>query len=306
MKLRAKLFMLVRMNALSALFLTLLWSTTPLAIKWSVTGMPFSLAVTARFSLAALVVWLVVQLRRHASFSSLALWRSGLIAGVASAASMLCTYWASQHVTSGLVAVLFGLTPLMTALFAWLWLDERLRIGELCAITFGLAGLAAIFADHLHSGPQGWFGIVVILLAVALQSAGAVLLKRHTEGQSASAINTCALLICATITGCIWLWSGAPQPEHRPDPRALAAILYLAIIGSALGFSVYYKLIQTCRPISVALISLLTPACALWLGHAVNHEAVSGRLAIGSALILAGLGLHLLNQHQPTALPANK
>lgn len=294
------------MNTLSALFLTLLWSTTPLAIKWSVTGMPFSLAVTARFTLAALVVWLLVQLRRHASFTSRALWRSGLIAGTASATSMLCTYWASQHVSSGLVAVLFGLIPLMTALFAWLWLGERLLAGELGAIVCGLSGLAVIFAGHLHSGPGGWLGVAVILLAVALQSAGAVLLKRHSEGQSASAINTCALLVCAMITGGFWLFGGTPLPQAPPEPRTLAAILYLAIVGSALGFSVYYKLIQNCRPISVALISLVTPASALWLGHAVNHETVSAQLATGSVLILAGLGLHLLNQRQTAAFSTSR
>ncbi len=258
--------------------------------------MPFTLAVTLRFLLGATVAWGLLYLWRQSAWPGRALWRSAGIAGGTSAASMLCTYWASQALSSGLVAVLFGLIPLMTALFARLWLQERLGRIELAAIALGMAGLLVVFAGQLSAGPQALWPASVVLLAVALQAGGAVLLKRHSTGQSALAINACALLVCMGVTGLAWLGSGATLPSQAVPASALGAIVYLGIVGSALGFSVYYRLIQRCRPISVALISLLTPATALWLGHAVNQEAVPAALAGGSALIIAGLLLHVLAQ----------
>ena len=69
----------------------------------------------------------------------------------------------------------------------------------------------------------------------------------------------------------------------------MAAVVYLASLGSVLAFSLYYWLIRECRPISVALISLITPVTSLCLGNLLNNEAFHRDELIGTGLILFGL-----------------
>ncbi|KAF0814806.1 putative inner membrane transporter YedA [Andreprevotia sp. IGB-42] len=273
---------------LAALVLIGVWSTTALAINWSVHGLPVQLALFGRFGTAALACWLLLRITGRTLPMHAGARRAYLVGGLGTSLSMACTYWASHSVSSGTVAVLFGLIPFSTALFTHLWLHEKPALRELVGVALGVAGLGVIFA---HGFGGAALGLLVVLVAVMLQSATAVRLKIDSQGLSALAVNTGALLVCAALTGLAWLLAGMPLPAVAPM-RALGAVAYLAIIGSALGFSVYYWMIRECRPAQVALLSLASPAAALWLGHALNAETVTAQIVAGTALILAGLVVH--------------
>ncbi|WP_293934438.1 DMT family transporter [Iodobacter sp.] len=279
------------MQKIAYLVLVLLWSTTPLAINWSVQGVPFSLALAGRFGLAAVLCLLVLLLsRKKIPVSS---WPAAACAGASTALSMLCVYWASLTVSSGLVAVLFGLIPLATAGFSWLWLGLRLNRGELLAMAMGMAGLLIIFAEKLSL--SGIAGVFAVLLAVLIQAAAAVKLKKLAAGQSPLAVNAGALTIAALLLSIICAMQTSSVSFVLPK-QSMLAIAYLAVFGSVLGFSLYYWLIRECKPITVSLISLITPASALWMGHSLNGEQVSSALIWGTVCILLGLGVHLLAQ----------
>lgn len=284
---------------LAGLLLIGVWSTTALAINWSVHGLPVPLALVGRFALAALACWVSLRVSGRELPMHVAARRAYLVGGLGTSLSMACTYWASRSVSSGTVAVLFGLIPFSTALFTHWWLHERPAARELIGVALGVAGLATIFAHGFGGAAQG---LAVTLLAVLLQSAAAVRLKIDSQGLSALAVNTGALLVCATLTGAFWLLSGAPLPAAGELPwRAMGAVGYLALVGSALGFSVYYWMIRECRPAQVALLSLASPAAALWLGKALNAELVTPAMLAGTALIIAGLLVHQLRWRQPVA-----
>lgn len=279
------------MQKLAYLILVLLWSTTPLAIKWSAEGLPFSVALAGRFVLAAALALAILLVWRR-SIPRRA-WPACACAGGSSAVSMLCVYWASQTVSSGLIAVLFGLIPLATAGFSWLWLRLKLSRLELLAMGIGIAGLLIIFADQLSSA--GMAGIAVVLLAVLIQSGAAVQLKTLAAGLPPFAVNAGALTIAAVVLSLLCLWQTDLTTVVLPY-KNLAAIGYLAVLGSVLGFSLYYWLIRECKPVTVSLISLITPASALWMGHSLNGEAVSASLIQGTACIMLGLAVHLAAQ----------
>jgi len=283
---------------ISSAYLTLIlvWSTTALGIKWAVMGLPFSLALLGRFGLAALLALSVLAWRRQ----SLPLQRSDLrvyvIAGSASALSMLGTFWAAQYISSGMVAVVYGLIPLATAMFSRWILKTPLQTLEYLAIAVGFSGLIVIFGQKLSLTPEGFYGLGALLLSAIVQSGAAVLLKVHAQGQSPVAVNAGALTIGTAICALIWWLSGAPLIDALPL-RSAAAVVYLASLGSVLAFSLYYWLIRECRPISVALISLITPVTSLWLGNVLNHEAFHRDELIGTGLILFGLLIYGLAIH---------
>lgn len=271
----------------------LIWSTTPLAIKWSAQGTGFAFAVASRMviglAVAALVmaVWRVgLPMHRRARASYLA-------GGLGLFGAMTLTYWGAQYVHSGLISVLFGLTPLVTGLMAMAWLkEEALTPPKVAGMLLGVAGLAAIFGDRGElSGAHAAAGVAALLGAVTLYSASLVWIKRIGDDSTPLATTAGTLAVALPFFGLVWWLTDGRLPDAVPA-RALAAIVYLGVFGSVLGFAMYYYVIKHMDTGKVALITLVTPVLALLLGALFNGETVSVRVGLGTVLILLGLAVH--------------
>ncbi|MEX0730208.1 MAG: DMT family transporter [Aquisalimonadaceae bacterium] len=271
----------------------IVWATTPLAIQWSGESVGFLFGATSRMALGAGLSLLLVL-----AFRAPMPWHRRAVQAYASAAigvfgAMLTAYWAAQHVPSGLISVLFGLTPLIAGVLAALWLNERnLTAIKITGILLGIAGLAVIFRADLSDYPTAWKGITALLVAASLHSVSMVLVKRHGESIPALAQSTGGLLLALPCYLLLWLLvDGGAWPEHIPLRSGLA-ILYLGGFGSVLGFLLYFHVLKRLTTGSVALITLITPVLALLLGRFVNQEQVPASVWAGSGLVLAGLALH--------------
>lgn len=281
--------------------IVLIWSTTPLAIKWSGDGVGFLFASTARMSLsAALGLVLLVVLRRRLPWHRDA-WRIYLLLGCTGYAAMLSGYWGAQFIPSALISIVFGLTPLITAVLANLWLGERsftpIKVAGLLA---GLIGLVVVFGTGIRLGAHAAYGIGAWLFAAFVHSATTVTLKRIGQPVSVWAMTVGGLSLTALLFGVTWLASGAPVP-HTVPPRALAATIYLAVFGSLLGFLLYNYALKRLPANQMALITLITPIAALGLGTILNGERLSREILMGGALILAGLALHQWDERRGRA-----
>jgi drug/metabolite transporter (DMT)-like permease len=270
----------------------MIWSTTPLAIKWSALGAGVSFAVFARMAISVLLcaaLLLVLRIR-------LPLHRRALHSYVASGTSMWGTmvlaYWSSQYVSSGMIAVLFGLSPLITSLGAMVWLkEESITANKLIGMLLGLAGLALVFRGGLGLGDGAGLGLVTLFFAVVIQSLGLVWIKRVGDDSPPLATTFGSLAVGLPLFFVAWWFADGHWPAVLPD-RAMAAIIYLGVIGSVLGFMLYYYMIKHMDTGRIALITLITPVLALLLGHGLNDEAVLPQVWFGTAFILLGLGLH--------------
>ncbi len=278
--------------SLPAAFLSvvLIWSTTPLAIKWSVMGISPSFAVFSRMLIGALLclVLLVVlrirfPLHRRARLAYLA-------GGLSMFGAMALTYWSAQYVSSGMIAVLFGLSPLITSLGAALWLKEdSLTPSKLLGMAFGVSGLLLVFRGSLDLGAG--FGLATLFCAVVMQSLGLVWIKRIGDDSPPLAMTLGTLLVGLPLFFASWFIADGHVPAQWPK-QALTATIYLGTFGSVLGFALYYYLIKHMDTGRVALITLITPVSALLLGHALNNEVVLSQVWLGTACILFGLCLH--------------
>ncbi len=267
----------------------LIWSTTPLAIQWSTQGSGFAFAVFARMAigvaLAALLLagWRIgFPLHRRARLSYLA-------GGLGLFGAMTLTYWGARHVHSGLISVLFGLSPLATGVLAALWLGERaLTPLRLAGMGLGLAGLVTIFIHgDAAGGEHAALGLAALLLAVLIYSATLVWIKHIGDDSPPLATTAGTLAVSLPLFGLVWWFAEGSLPTQLP-PRAGAAIVYLGVFGSVL----YYYVIGRMEAGRVALITLVTPVLALLLGQALNGEEITARVWLGAALITGGLVLH--------------
>jgi drug/metabolite transporter (DMT)-like permease len=81
----------------------------------------------------------------------------------------------------------------------------------------------------------------------------------------------------------------------------LLSIVYLALMGSAIGFPLYFYLLKSLNAERVALIALITPVTALLVGAYFNDEVISPRVWLGTALIVTGLATYEYGKHLPFA-----
>lgn len=268
----------------------LIWSTTPLAIQWSGAEVGYLFGITSRMLLGVVVGLLAatllnIKLPWHAEAR-----RTYIAAGLGLFFAMTSVYWSSQFIPSGWMSVLFGLAPIITGVMATLWLAEKaLTASRIVGMLLGLAGLAVMLLGSQTLGPQAAYGIAGMVFSVTAYSASAVAIKRiGANDVPALATTIGGLIVTVPLLLGVYIVTGEPLPSIVP-PRAIAAIVYLGVIGSVLGFALYYYVLKHVDTTSVALITVITPVIALLLGHLLNGEAIQTEALIGTAAILSGL-----------------
>lgn len=277
---------------LAYITVVLLWATTPLAIKWSGEGPGFLFAVTSRMAIGAVCILLTLAVLRRSLAGHRKAWLTYLAVALQIYGCMIIIYWSSQFIPSGWISVLFGLAPLMTALLANLFLKERrLSFTKLCAYGLGVWGLYIMFGTAIRIDENAAFGIAGVLIATLLQSVGAVWIKRINAGLPALAQVAGGLGLALPAYLITWGIIDGVWPDKLSTVN-IAAIAYLGIIATTIGFSLYYYLLTHLSATRVALISLMTPVMALVLGHLVNHEPLTQQIITGTTLILAALVMH--------------
>lgn len=284
--------------AAAYLAMILIWTTTPLAIKWSGEGPGWLFGVTSRMLIGAACVWILLRLRHervpldpraHRHYAAGALGIYG--------AMMLC-YCGAQYVPSGWVSVMFGLAPLMTAGLSRMLLGERLNTLQLLALSLAVAGLARVFGDALKLERGAVLGVTLLLFAAFIHALSGVLIKRIDYRMPALASVGGSMGYALPLYFASWFLFDGHWPDHIGAP-ALWSILYLGVVATTAGFTLYYQLLRELSATRVALINLITPVFALLAGHAFNDEIPGTEVMLGTGLILAGLLLHESARRSP-------
>lgn len=289
--------------------LVLLWSLTPLAIKWSGEGPGYLFAVTGRMVTGLIAVMAYLVMTRTGIPTDRRALMSYLAGALQIFGSMFLTYWASQYLPSGWIAVVFGLTPLLTAPLSAYFLSEKsLSPKRLVSYLFGLGGLGLMFHSALHFSESASLGIVAILGASFFQALSAVCVKATRRGLGGLIQVTGSLFIAVPLYLLIWLFFDGAWPQNIPD-RALYSILFLGLVATTGGFALYFYILRNLQAGRVSLITLLTPMLSLYAGDLINHETIAPSVYGGTALIVSALVLYewdglrhlLLPVHQSTS-----
>ena len=272
--------------------LCLIWGSTWLVIKVGYGGLgPFNVA-SLRFFLAGAVM-------AAAAWWTGARWPRGAREWTAVAAVALLMfaadygliYWAEQYIESGLTAVLFATLPLMTLFAARAYLPgEHITARKLASSVLALLGTLALFADRLRLDAAAVQPMLAVLGGAVCAAIAAVVSKRDAHDIPPETLNAPSMLLGAVVLLAASLARG--DGFRLPvDGATWAAIVYLAIAGTVLAFFVYFTLLKTWSVMSLAFISVFTPAIALLLGFVFLDERPSRWTVGGSVLILVSIAL---------------
>lgn len=278
----------------------MIWGTTWAAIRIGLRGLPPFTAIALRFSIASALLVAAAKAMRvplGAQPHEKTLW---VVNGVLFfSVSFGVVYWAEQFVPSGLSAVLFALFPLLVTLLAHLLLPgERLRPLSGIGVLAGFAGIAVIFSEDFSrlGGPKVLLGASVLLLSPFVSAVSSVLVKKYGSGIHPISLAAMPMAVCAVVTATLALLFERQRPVVW-TPASVGSLLYLAIMGSCVTFTLYYWLLRHVPASRVALLAYMTPVVAVLTGVVFLDEPLTARIVIGGLLVIGGVALAALKGH---------
>ena len=271
--------------------LVFIWATTPLAIVWSVTDLHPMWALVLRFFIALpLAVSVLLLLKVKFPIHKIAL--SSYVAGSLSLiGSQIFTYAATPYLSSGLIALMFGLAPIMAGLIGRFGFQQKLASLQWLGMGTSIIGLAMICLSDSQKHVQP-IGIVLMLMSVFAYSLSIFLVKKINADVQPMAQATGSILVSTILAILLlpWIWQHAPT--HFPSTKSLLALTYTVVMASLIAMFCYFKLVQNLKATTLSLTTVMTPMLAILIGAYLNHEQLSAQVFVGASIILLGLCLY--------------
>jgi len=274
------------------LLLATLWSLQYLFLRLAVPVFGTALVAEARalFSTLFLVPWVILVARQ--TIGPLAHWRDHLAVGVVNnVLPFACMAWSASVLPAGYLAVINGLVPLWSAVFAAWLLKEPLGVRSAGGFVLGIAGVALL----VNLGPVVLDARTVAAACVAVLGAAfwgwaGVMIKQRSGrlppmGLAAGSIAYAAVLMSPA-------WAVAPPPLAW-TPEATAAVVAVGLLCSGVAYLPFFTLIRDIGPTRTLSVGLLVPVLGVLWGWLLLGEAVTLAMLAGTALVLAALRLVL-------------
>ncbi len=280
------------MNLMLFAATVLIWGTTWIAIAWQIGPVPVPVSVFYRFALAAAILIPVLALtgRLPAIPRGQRRW---IVAQAFCLFSLnfLCFYTATASIPSGLVSVIFSLATIYNAVNARIFFGDRITARVVVAGAMGFAGLALMFRAELADHPMGaeaLRGIALAALGTLFFSFGNMISRRNSAaGISPLTSNAWGMGIGSLILAVIVLASGQTMVAP-PDGRYWAALIYLSVFGSIIGFTTYLMMVARMGTAKAAYATVMFPVIALILSSLFEGYRWQPQSIAGLGLALAG------------------
>ncbi|WP_049935737.1 DMT family transporter [Haloplanus natans] len=279
-----------------ALFLALatIWGSAFMAIKAGLNYFPPVLFAAIRYDVAGVLMlayaaWAVDDPlpRTRGQWALVAVGSTLLIAGYH---VLLFLGESDPAVTSAAAAVIVSLSPVLTTGFARVLLpDERLTVAGVVGLAFGLLGVVVLARPDPGAVLTG--GVVAKLLVFGAATAfalGSVLTRRIEAGLPIETMEAWSMLGGALLMHAISLALGESFAGVTVAVEGLLALAYLSLAASALGFLIYFDLLERLGAVEINLVSYVAPVFAALAGWLFLQEGLSVATAAGFLLIFVG------------------
>jgi drug/metabolite transporter (DMT)-like permease len=276
-----------------------IWGSTWLFIKLGLEALPPITFAGIRFVISSIILFVLIRARNIPLPGKSRDWLLLLITGVMSfTLNYGLVFWGEQYISSGLAALLQATLPAFGLVFAHIHLPgERMTWAKTSGVVLGVFGVAVVFSNQLAiAGEKALAGCVALVLSALFAAYSNVLVKAYGKN-----LNPAILAGGQMFFGLIPLMVIGILLEGNPfalrwTPIALLSLLYLAVVGSVIAFLLYYWLVHNMDVTKSMMIALVTPVVAVVLGMVVLGEELSWRTIVGGLMIMAGLGLIVLNR----------
>jgi drug/metabolite transporter (DMT)-like permease len=289
------------MTILIWLILCLIWGTTWIFIKIGLADLPPITFAAVRFILAIVILLPVIRIRQLPWPRSASEWKLIALTGFLQfSVNYSSVFWAEQHITSGLAAVLQAMITVFGLLLAWIFLPaERITRLKVFAVCLGIVGVAVIFVEQLRIESVLAFAGCVAIVAGAYAAAQASILIKARGSSLHPATLACAQMICGLPALVVYALIAEGNPlAFNWTWRAVGCVLYLTLLGTIAAFWLYYWLLSRIESTKAMMISLVTPLIAVVIGAVFLDERLPPQTLIGGVLIISSVALIALRRRR--------
>lgn len=280
------------------ILVTLIWSSTWIVIRDQLGNVPPSWSVCYRFLLAGAAMAALAALRRV----SLRIGWTGMgYAALLGLAQFMCNfnfvYRAEQHLTSGVVAVIYAMLLIPNSILSYLVFRQPVSRAFIAGSAVAMTGIALMLVHEYRAAGVApdriMLGILFSLLGLLSASSANVMQGMEIARRLPMiAVLAWAMLIGAALDALFaWVTAGPPVMEWRP--AYLAGIAWLGIAGSVVTFPLYFRLIQSMGAGRAAYTSVLIPVVAMLISTLVEGYRWSALAASGALLAIVGMVIAL-------------
>lgn len=298
----------------------LIWGSTYLGIRIAVETMPPFLMASGRFLIAGGILTAWIAFTKGFRPTARQWFDNAIIGGLLLLGGNGLVSWSEQRVPSGIATLIISVGPVFVVLLDWLVFSfsrDGKQGNRPTALTFaglalGFLGLAVLVGpDVVHEGVGHLHGPSVLGLVGAcffwgIGSIYTRYARNPAEPFTAAAMQQlCAfvwLLLVSVLCGEPWNFDPAAVSRN-----SLLAWIYLIGAGSLVGFTTFVWLMKHSTPAKVSTYAYVNPIVAVFLGWWILDEAVSPRIFLAAAIIIAGVVVITVSKTRkpkPAAVPA--
>ena len=279
------------LRLMPALFV-LIWSTGFVVARYGMPHAPPMVFLAWRYALSVLAFGVWIVMTRAPWPATRREWLHLGITGVLMHAGYLGGVWAAVRLGAGagVVALVVGLQPVLTALWMSWSGAERIATRQWLGLALGLAGLVLVVWHKLGHGEVHGTSLVLAVFALASITAGTLYQKRFVEPCDVRTANTVQLLAAFVVTlPLAWFEPGRIE-LHAELIGAMAWSVFVLTLG---GSSLLYLLLQRGAATSVTSLMYLVPPCTAMLAWWLFGEALTAGVVAGVMLTALGVWLVL-------------
>ncbi len=268
-----------------------IWSSTYLAIRIALVDLPPLLSASIRFVAAGLVL-LAIAKRRGAAWPSAREWLAIVpIGALLFVGGNGLVVLAEQSVSSGGAAVVCATMPLWMGVLGVISGNPPTR-REWVALSIGFIGVFVLMGGPTLAGQPAH--IVMLMLSPACWALGSVLARRLKGPSAKDSFMLPAMQML--VGGALLFVVAAVRGERIPTDASAsswAALGYLWLAGSLLGFTAYSWLLRNARPVVATSYAYVNPILAVLIGAVISGEPLGLTTAIANVLIVGAVYLAL-------------
>jgi drug/metabolite transporter (DMT)-like permease len=264
------------------------WGASYLFIKVGVDG---GFSPGALLAAAVLLGYLAVTLGAGRAVAELrASWRAAIVLGALNAAlPFWLVAWGEKHIDSGVAAIAQATVPICSLLIGLRFLPhERIGPTRIAGVFVGLAGVGVVAGVAPEGDAWAVAGTLAVVLASVFYASAGIFGQLRISGSSGPVLATGSMLVGGMMLLPLAL---AQPPTKLPTTGAIASLLALSLVGTALAQLILFRVIKLFGARRLSLVTYLMPGFALVYGTLILDEQVTLAALAGLALILLGVAL---------------
>jgi drug/metabolite transporter (DMT)-like permease len=273
------------------LLLSVLWGGSFYFAKIAVAEIPPLTLALGRVGIAAAALAIVARLLAVPFPRDPAVWRQlTVMAALNNALPFTLIFWGQIHISVGLASILNATSPLFGVLVAHAFThDDRLTAGRIVGLIAGFAGVVLLIGPGLLSELGTDVLAELACLAAACSYAFGAVLARRLRGVPPVMVATGQLTMSTVLLLPFVLLFDKPSALLTASNAALAALVAIALLSSALAYLIYFRLIARAGATNALLVTFLIPVSAILMGIVLLDESLSARQLAGMIAIFIGV-----------------